>query len=453
MSYAATLSEVCYQPTVIPVRKSAADRWGPWLAWLVMGIWLGGFGYGFRISLSILTAVGITLAVLSLRRPSVALLGLGLLCTLDSISRSYLMTGGLLRWNTLNYWLLIFMLMASPTLLRLKGVPSYLLLAYVTLMVMGLAFTPNRMRGILDLLNIGTAFGILVYFLRAKKDPRVWYWLGMVNGALGAVGGIVFYLQRGGLPKIDSNALAYFPLTALLSISIAFPFAAASREQKLLGLLAAMNFVWVFLTGSRQAMLVGAACALFLVSQLRGLGSRVTVVTAAALITVTGLSQFTDLQERSMHRVSKLFDSEYSMASRTSGRYDLMIGGWRIFRQYPLGVGTGGFPHAWAHLRDRRGLSDFVKGREFNCHSGWMKALTENGIPGFILFASYVGSFAIVGWNRRGNGLFKLGLLATCILSLAFIATEFQVKGTWFFASAITVLLLQRDSVHQRQEP
>lgn len=417
--------------------RSASAVWGARLVVLIVALWGLGVIAGFKAALGLLVALGFLLAGSGLFVPAVGLYGVTMLATLDAPSRVYLMGGGLLRWNSFNYWLLLVMAVGLPCLLRCRDPHTRLLQLFITLLLAEIPLSPELTPGVLHALNVVTMFGLLIYFRRAARDERVWLWAGLVNGVLAAVGGMVFYLQRGGLRRIDENALSYFPLTALFLICLGF--AAAGRRpggQLALGGLAVVNGMWVFLTGSRGGTLVATLCFLYLFAEVRGLGRRVVLMAAAVLIGLGIAAQFSDLQERTLHRFDKMLDSDYSATKRTSGRYDLAIGGWRIFLDHPLGVGTGGFRHMWAHLELREGLSDFGEGEEKSAHCGWLKVLSENGLPGFGLLAAYVGSFAWVGW-RRG----RVGLLAAAILSVAFISTEFQNKGLWLLAAGATVRL------------
>ena len=154
------------QASAQPVDKSPAEIWGPRFALLVLLIWVAAFAIGFTASLAMLTAIGFAAAITGLRSPIVGLLGIGLLCTLESYTRAYLMTGGLLRFHTFNYWLLIVMVIGAPLVLRRNDPHSRLLQLYSIVLMLGLLFSPDPMSGVSHILNIVTMFGLLVYFLR-----------------------------------------------------------------------------------------------------------------------------------------------------------------------------------------------------------------------------------------------------------------------------------------------
>jgi hypothetical protein len=423
--------------------RTAADRWGMAFLLVIVGTWGSGFVLGHNSALAILTAVGFVAAMVGVFHPSIGLFGIGMLCTLDAPTRHFLMTGGWYRWNTLNYWLLLVIGISVPFLWRLSDPHTRVMRLMLVLFALELLVSPDLEAGIQDFLNIVVVLALLVYFAPASRRMDVWYWLAVTCGVSGALGGLVFYLQRDALVWINPNAWSLFPTTALFAICLGFPAASLrSRGQILLSLLAAVNFVWVFLSGSRGNMLIASCCALLLMVAMRGVRRRAIVLTATVVIGMAISTQFTDLQEHALQRIDKLVNPQYNMRAKTSGRADLLLGGWYMFLDHPLGVGTGGFRATWEYLGDRDGLSGFARGWRMASHSAWIKVLAENGVPGGILLTSYVLSFAVVGWRKRHDrDLLFLGLLVTTTLSVAWISTEFQGKGLWFLTAGATTLL------------
>ena len=74
-------------------------------------------------------------------------------------------------------------------------------------------------------------------------------------------------------------------------------------------------------------------------------------------------------------------------------------------------------------------------------HSGWIKVLAENGVPGILLLGAYVLSFTVSGWRARNPELLRLGLMVSAVLTVAWLSTEFQNKALWLLAAGATVLL------------
>jgi hypothetical protein len=327
-------------------------------------------------------------------------------------------------------------------LLRLNDPHTRLLQLFLLLLTLELAISPDRLLGAQQVLSLLSPFGLLIYFARAAESEQIWYWMALLNGILAAGCGLVFYLQGTHLPYVNPNVWAYVPLTGLFAICLGLPFSATTwRGQLCLVLLGAVNVAWVFLSGSRGAVLIAIWCLLFLVIAMRGLSNRIVFLLAAALLSLLILAQFTDLQANTILRVETLLNPNLSPRLRTSGRFDLALGGWYIFREHPFGVGTGGFSSTWAGLGSLEGLSGYAQGHDKAAHAGWIKTLSENGIPGFLLFASYVLSFTIAGWRTHQRDMLLLGLLVTITLAFAFVSTELEwTKGLWFLAIGATVL-------------
>lgn len=417
----------------------SAELWGRRAAALVAGIWLAGFAVGFQTALAILTALGFCCAVIGLKWRFLGLLAIGVLCTLDPLTRVYLMHGGWLRWNTFNYLLLLVALGSCLRLLARRDVHTRLLGLLTLLIGAEMFMAPIWLHGIYSQMMLLAPFGLLVYFLRAAPQASQWYWFAVVSSTTSAIGGLMFYLQRGALATIDDNALSYTPLTGALAICLAFRCAATTPRQTLLLALAAANGTWVFLTGSRGSCLVMLICGLYLMWEIRR-PSRVVVLAAISiLLALTFATMFDELRERSLYRIGKVFDSDRSLANRTSGRSDLALGAWHLFLQHPWGVGSGAFPYYWSEREKGAALAGQSGMRM--AHSAWMKVLAENGIPGFVLLALYVSSFALVGLRSDSPQLRRLGLMTTAVLAGGYIAQEFIAKGLWLTAIGASVIL------------
>jgi O-Antigen ligase len=434
---------------------STADFWGPWFVALAVIVWGAGIVIGFQNALAILVVVGLLAAVYGISKPVMGLFGVTIICTVDALMRTYLMTGGLLRWNTFNYLLLMMTLLAMPIVLKMRDYQGWWLRMFLLLLTCELYMSPSIMSGTNHLMNIVVVISIQVYFLRASDDVNAYLWVGMISGTVAALGGLLYFIKRDGIPHMDENAFAYFPLTGLFGVCLAIRSAIEYRRfVKTLLLLAVVCAGWLLLIGSRGGMLVGSICLLFLVFSIPGQSRKLTIALAIVIAIIGVTSQFEEMRERAFGRVTKMLDSKSDAASRTSGRSDLMLGAWWIFCDHPQGVGTGGFPKHWAIISEERSnlLSGYKRGVEQTCHSGWMKTLAENGIPGVLLMFGYLSSFAFVGWSMRYRGLFLIGLLTSLCLGLAFISTEFAGKGLWFLAAGTTMLLDDRTQIYGEQD-
>ncbi len=69
----------------------------------------------------------------------------------------------------------------------------------------------------------------------------------MISGLTAGIGGAVYYVQKSGLPYIDRNGLAYFPLAGMFCSLHRFSLRhALSLWHYYVGLLAALCGCWVF---------------------------------------------------------------------------------------------------------------------------------------------------------------------------------------------------------------
>ncbi len=425
-------------------KKPAIEVWGRRLVVIVILVWAASFAIGYQSSLTILTLIGFFAAIVCWRSPAIALIGIAMLFALDSMTRVYLLTGGLLRWNTLNYWMLLVILLSVPFMLRLRDPQTRLLQAFVLLLTLELLISPRISTGIQDVISILAVFSLYVYFARVlsgghPQEEQTFYWLGLVIGVLAAVGDLIFFINKDSLPYINPNAKAIFPLTALFSIVLAYPYARNYRRGRLtLLLLAAINALWIFLSGSRGNMLVGIFCLIFLFMLTRSVSWTTLFISLGLLLGFYISFNFLQQQLYARGRIERLFDTQYSLAERTSGRSDLALAGWYIFVDHPLGIGTGGF-------RAYAGQFEILEYHEKPAHSAWVKTLAENGFPGLILMAMYLASFAYVGLKKgaamSNQDLAMIGLLVALALAGGFLSTEFQNKGLWFLAAGATAMM------------
>jgi O-antigen ligase len=429
--------------------RSSARSWASTLTIAVLLGWASSFVVGFENAVLGLTALGFAAALAGLRSPVLGLFGVSLLCTIDPVTRVYVMTGGVFRWNSFSYLLVVVSVLFFRRCISWRDPAVRFLALLLVVLSLGLIFSSNPRQGLQNTLEAASFIGLLVYVERAGFSSDVWVWNGVVCGVAGAAGGFVFFLQDETVTMLSNpNAWAHFPLTALAMVALALSRASPStRIRTLLLPLAMINASWVLLSGSRGASLTAAVWLLFCITQ----GGRAWAISAfaalilAAVILTAGL--FEARQERALQRFMKLVDPAYSLAGRTSGRSELARTGFNLFLEHPIsGVGTGSFASAWFRQQDARGLSQYGVGRDVAAHSGWIKTMAENGLPGLLLLAGFVLSFAVVGWRQRERGARWLGLTIAVALSIALLSTEFQSKGLWLVAAAGTLFLRPQGS-------
>lgn len=420
------------------------NNWGRAVLTAVVLCWAVGLFISFSLGVTLITVIGFVAAIAGARQRFVGLLGIGILCTADTVTRGYVAySSTILRWNSLNYFLLAVIILNVPLLLKLKGGSIRLLQYLVVLLTVEISTSIDPSSGALTVLNVVTCFGLVVYYVRALDLRQRWYWFSLVCGVTAALGGFVFFLQREHLPDVNLNAVAQFPLTGILAICVGLSLARlekdkiSKKKQLILGFIAAANFCWVFLSTSRGALLTASLCILYLLGVIQGVTTRLSLAIAGAGLAALILMNYSDLQSVTLERLDKTFDTSRSAVSRTTGRSDLALGGWYLFLDHPLGVGTGAFSERWSQLGPRSGLSGFAEGKKKESHSGWIKTLAENGAPGILLLVALVASFGVAGYRSRNRLMLLFGTFVSLCLSVALVSTEFQSKGLWMMVAAL----------------
>ena len=87
--------------------KAQSDLWGFRILIACTLIWMLGFIVGFQRSIMLITTLGIVASLVGFSRPTIGIYGVSILCTIDALTRVFVMTGGLFRWNTVNYIMLL----------------------------------------------------------------------------------------------------------------------------------------------------------------------------------------------------------------------------------------------------------------------------------------------------------------------------------------------------------
>ncbi len=408
------------------------------LAWIALA-WAASLFVGFEDGTTVLTLTGLLLLALAFRFRALGLVGAALLCTLDPVSRVFMLSGGLLRWNTLAYALVLGALAGWKRMGPFREPPSRWLAGFVLVLGAGLLWSLDPVEGALHALGVIAYWGLLFFLSRGEGTPEVWGWTAVICGAAAAGGMASLMIVYPDLVyDINANALSYFPLTAIFVASIAVCRGIRSKTQNLLTpILCAVNAGWVFLTGSRGSTLVAAVVIAYISWRLGGRAARLGLGLGVVLAVALAVNLFSERQERTFWRFEKLFSNEYSLSGRTSGRSDLVRAGWQLFLQRPLsGVGTGSFATRWTRLQDAPGLSAFKLGVAMQAHSGWIKTLAENGVPGFLLLAGFSLSFVATGSRLQSPGTWQFCLMVTLVLLISLVTTEFQAKGLWLLAAA-----------------
>lgn len=417
-----------------------------------LGAAAASFAVGFAWGVALATFLGLALLALTPVRPGAGLLGAGLLAVLDPFSRSVVFSGGLLPlpWNTAGYaLLLVFVLLLPSEGPRLRGLPVVAAALLLGLLLLELIPSVQRLQGVQHVFGLFSFFAFLLIASRAAPDVSAWLWLGRLGGAAGAAFAIAYLLRAASWEAVNKNAWAWVPFTGICLIVPAVLVAGTERGVRTrLTLLAALDLGLVFVSGSRGTFAAALCAFATLVVAGAERGERMRRVLAAFVVAVPlaagALVVFPAETGAMVDRIARAGDESRSLANRTSGRSDLARIGLEVARANPLGVGTGAFQETAARYGVVENVGLYRGGaRALQAHSAWVKTLAENGFPGLLLLALFVGSFAAAGIARRADGVAGAGVLATVVLAIAFVSTEFQAKGMWLFA-ALVALIVQR---------
>lgn len=415
--------------------------------WGVGTVWLGGLAVGMRPALAVVLACGFAAAVAGFRFPAVGMFGITTLALLNPLATRLIYQNELLRYNTLGYWLLVVMVFSAPVLLRLGDLQTRLLQAFSVCLALQCVISADPWRGVHAVLGVVSAFGLLVYYLRAPREPAVWFWWAVITGTMAAGAGAVLCEQKDALPYLNPNIWSQVPIGGIFVCCLgSFMTGRSLKGQSTLLLVALLNGVLIFLSGSRGAMAIGSIGLLYLWLNLPSTAGRLAI--AAALIWTAPLVAVLspEMNARALHKIERLFDSNRSARERTSGRSGLATGGWYIFLDHPLGSGTGSFTAEWDALGPREALADYGHFRHKAAHSGWVRTVAEAGLPGVLCLSAYVLMFPLTAARRGRYDRLRLGFLVAASLGVGFLWSELHAKVFWMLATCATALLLNEQT-------
>jgi O-antigen ligase len=155
---------------------------------------------------------------------------------------------------------------------------------------------------------------------------------------------------------------------------------------------------------------------------------------AAVLVVAGGIAV---AQPKLMHALRHHTSGGLNKAS--SGRYDLVANGIRIAKAHPaLGVGLGGFEHAYAKRTHRTP-------RQSASHNTPVTVAAEQGAIGLVVFLWLVGALLLAAYRRINHPVYGrlalsagLGLLAIFVHSLAY-NDFFEDPTTWLLVGLIAL--------------
>lgn len=435
-------------------RAASAEGWGKFLLVSVIGLWLSSLYLSYTTVLSLLTLFGFAVTILGIRRPEISLYGIGLLCVLDPAIRAFLLNSEqnpLLRYNTFNYLLIGLLFIFLPLLLRLQNAPIRLLEFLVVIVFLELL--PNfGVQGASIVMQLLAGLSIVTLVARVVPEHEYsWRWLFLLCGSTSALSSVIFYLSPPAY--LDHNAAVQIPLAGLFSAYLGFRSPLTSQKlQRIFLLLALVNALSVFLSGSRGGLGIGAVIVFGFFLDLRRLDSRFGWIVIGILLFYLGAALFPETADQAISRLQKATNAEeYSLAQRTSSRSELAKGAWYIFLDNPLGVGTGQFSATWISMGDFDGRvkAGFV-GKERIPHGAWFLVMSENGFLGLFYLTGFVFSLTFTGLSSKNRDIRVLGLIVGLAIGINYFHSNFQSKAIWLLI-ATAIVWLNRDEVRCAQ--
>src|SRR6185312_14554145 len=96
--------------------------------------------------------------------------------------------------------------LALPLLERLRDPQTRILEGFLVLAVLGIAVSGDHSAGAQHVMNIMAPLGLMLFFMRARNDYRIYYWAGLLNGLVSGIGGMVFFIQIDRMPWVTPDS-------------------------------------------------------------------------------------------------------------------------------------------------------------------------------------------------------------------------------------------------------
>jgi O-antigen ligase len=368
--------------------------------------------------------------------------------------------------------LLAWQLVAGDTRARELGVASKPLAWLVGWIGLSLAWSQDVHEGGIDMLAFYVPFTILA--LAIARLPRSGLRLKLLFGELAAMAlvfavfGLYQYETRNVFqnPKvITSNAYAaFFRVNSVfwdpsvygrfLVVALVPATVLIVRGRSTRAALAATGFVvvtWLgllvsFSQSSFGALLVAVVGLAVVAWRWRALFA---VVAAAAVLGGLVAGQPT-VRHVLVHHTSS------GLNSASSGRASLVANGIRIAAAHPaVGVGLGGFKHAYAKRRHLTG----ARVKTAASHDAPVTVAAENGLVGLALFlwlclAFFVQAFRRVDSSLVGNVALAAGLaIAAVLFHSLFYNDFFEDPTTWLLFGLVGLTVRRREPATEEQPP
>ncbi len=417
---------------------------------------LVGIVAGFSIGLLILIVASFIFAIRYYNQPQM-LMFLIIMIGVDPVMRTYLMGGVLFRYHTFNYLLLSLLLVNFLYRKNLDLKPIRIYMFLLIWMLVGLVFSKDVLLGGLSIIGYLAFLAFYIIIWHTVDNPKFGRILhdGLRYGILASLlFSILFFISFGfdvfredlfdelGGDYINPNSFSYMPLAGIVFSTLLVKIYHHPLKQQVIIQLLLLGMIG--LAGSRGSFLVAALSMFFSFSGtvrttrlvLAGLAAYLVLSYSAEFLRTSGIY--------SLERLSTFFTSENDLAKASSGRSEIALIGYQMFKDNPIaGSGTGSFRENFAEMTSGYQYfdSDFLRKRQGDriaAHSAYVKVMAENGVVGLILLTGLLLSFYFA---RRDD---NLQIIAFSILLVSFLSTEFNAKVPWFICAFTIVMHRKR---------
>lgn len=259
--------------------------------------------------------------------------------------------------------------------------------------------------------------------------------------------------DRMGMAEIDGEHVGN-PISFGLPVALFLVLAIADNAKWLFlqhskiirNVLVAMCGVFLLLSTSRGSLLVafvGIAVAVFYQSQQR---RKIFVAFILMGCVLLGVLQ-TKSGEKAFVWFEKLTESDRSLTSKTSGRYEMWLLFPRVLEDSPIwGVGPGLGKEAYAYYSLINKDVAFKKGEEMVWHSLYMNVGVETGIIGLAILAVFLWKLVFRGVRYRqvtGNVVPLIGILCFMTIGISVPALD-GISGLFLGLAFLGTMPLQR---------
>jgi len=290
-------------------------------------------------------------------------------------------------------------------------------LAYISLMLIGLIWSPDIQRGLVIISKQWSWLMIPLFIAICEKD--VWRKYILYSISIGLVLHLILCIAQSlGMPlpvtapggssmQDPAGLIGHISFGFIYGIWAAWLFHAGMLQSKhiryALWALAVFSIVWVFIVQGRSGYLVVLIIALVMAWKLWFQHMNARLILGAILVFIVGM--VTIAMGPAKDRIQGTFDSLHAFSQgdlqHAEARISIWYLAWESWKMEPLlGVGTGGFPS----------VSDTIIAQHSNLnlhgqthiavpHNIYLMELVRWGPLGLLVLLLFLGSWIHLGWK------------------------------------------------------